>query len=85
MVDKLLFEYLTRKAGLSLDDVANALGFSRGQLSRRLNGQLQFKLNEMQKWAELVGCGQNVGPVFFPAIYTYQGTVPSEATTIPGS
>lgn len=87
MVDKLLFEYLTRRAGLDLDDVAKALNMHRSQLSRRLDGTIQFRLDEMQAWAELVGCGPNVGPVFFPRIYTYQGTLPPEAvaTAIPGA
>ena len=71
MVDKLLFEYLTRKAGYTLDDVAERLGFVRSQLSRRLNGEMEFKRNEMEAWAEMIGATlEEVGAVFFPRLKT---------------
>lgn len=69
MVDKLLFEYLTRKAGYTLDDVAKRLGFVRSQLSRRLNGELEFKRDEMEAWCEMVGATlEGLGAVFFPKL-----------------
>lgn len=65
MVDRLLFQYISKTKGFSLGDIAEHLGLSRSQLSRRLNGQIEFRRDEMQKWCELVGC-TNLVPVFFP-------------------
>lgn len=65
MVDRLLFTYISKKAGYSLSEVAKALGLTTSQLSRRLNGRIEFRRDEMEKWCILVGC-MDLLSVFFP-------------------
>lgn len=64
MVDRNLFEFVTKSTGHSLDEAAEAMGLSRSGLSRRLNGEIQFRHDEMAKWLQLTGT-KDAGPVFF--------------------
>ncbi len=52
--DRTLFEYLTMKAGFSLDEAAAAMGLSSRSLLRRRKGEITFKLGEVLKWCDLV-------------------------------
>lgn len=64
-MDKHLFVYMTNKSGHSLKEAAKAMSMSQQTLSRKLSGEKEFKLGEMQAWMAFVGC-DNAGPVFFP-------------------
>lgn len=65
MIDKNLFIYLTKRAGKDLQDVADLWGLPRSAVSKRLNGEVEIKRDEMEKWMKLVGV-TNAGPIFFP-------------------
>ena len=69
MIDKNLFIYLTKRAGKTLQDVADLWEVPRSSVSKRLNGEVEIKRDEMEKWMELVGV-TNAGPVFFPKSVT---------------
>lgn len=79
MIDKNLFIYLTKKAGYTIGDVAERLGLPLSGLYKRLNGEIEFRRDEMEAWMTLVGV-TNAGPVFFPASVTEtrQETTPEE-------
>lgn len=66
MIDKNLFLYLTKKAGHTVETVAEHLGLPLSSLYKRLNGEIEFRRDEMEAWMTLVGV-RNAGPVFFPA------------------
>lgn len=66
MIDKNLFIYLTKKAGYSTGEVAEKLGLPPSGLYKRINGEIEFRRDEMEAWMALVGVA-NAGPVFFPA------------------
>lgn len=65
-MDRNLFIYLTKKAGLTLQDVAAAWGVSLGGVYKRLNGVVEVRRDEMEAWMKLVGV-KDAGPIFFPA------------------
>lgn len=79
MIDKNLFIYLTKKAGFSIADVAERLGLPLSGLYKRLNGEIEFRRDEMEAWMAMVGV-TDAGPVFFPATVTEtrQKTTPEE-------
>lgn len=66
MIDRALFEYLTKKSGHTMAEAAEAMGFSLSGLSRRLSGGTEFRRDEMEAWMLLCGV-TDAGPVFFPA------------------
>lgn len=66
MIDKNLFIYLTKKAGYSIGEVAEKLGLPLSGIYKRINGEIEFRRDEMEAWMSLVGV-VNAGPVFFPA------------------
>lgn len=67
MIDRNLFEYLTKSAGHTMADVAEAMGISASGLSRRLNGEVEFRRTEMEAWMRLTGV-KDAGPVFFAPV-----------------
>lgn len=75
MVDRLLFQYISKSKGFSLGSIAKALDLSRSQLSRRLAGLIEFRRDEMQKWCELVGSPESLVPVFFPDLARQAGPI----------
>ena len=67
VIDVNLFEYLTKRAGYTLDDVAKMWDVSRSGVTRRLNGEVELRRSEMEAWMQMVGA-VDAGPVFFPAL-----------------
>lgn len=66
-VDKNLFLYLTKRAGLDLTKVAKLWGLSSVvSVYKRLNGEVELRRDEMESWMAAVGVG-DAGPIFFPA------------------
>ena len=66
-VDKDLFIYLTKKAGFTLQDVADWWGVALSAVYKRLNGQVELRRSEMEIWMQKVGV-TDAGPVFFKAV-----------------
>lgn len=66
-VDKNLFCYLTKNAGHTLQDVADLWGVGLGAVYKRLNGEVELRRSEMEKWMQLVGV-TDAGPIFFGAL-----------------
>lgn len=64
MIDKNLFVYLTKRAGKTLQDVADALEVPLSGVYKRLNSEVEFKRSEMDAWMKLVGV-TDANPVFF--------------------
>lgn len=62
--DKNLFIYLTKAAGFDLQDVADWWGVRLGAVYRRLNGEVELRLSEMDIWMRKVGV-TDAGPIFF--------------------
>lgn len=83
MIDKNLFIYLTKKAGFSTGEMAEHLGLPPSALYKRLNGEIEFRRDEMEKWMILVGV-TNAGPVFFPASVAekQQDSTPEEVAAV---
>lgn len=44
------------RAGVSGNDLAASLGWSRSSLQRRLDGSVEFTVSELQRVASLLGC-----------------------------
>lgn len=63
-IDKNLFLYLTKKAGYTLQDVADWWGVGLGAVYRRLNGEVELRRTEMEVWMQKVGV-TDAGPIFF--------------------
>ena len=66
-MDRNLFEYLTKRAGLTLQDVADAWGVNLSAVYKRLSGEVEIKRSEMEIWMLMVRTA-NAGPVFFPRL-----------------
>ena len=66
-IDKNLFEYLTKRAGCNMEDVAALWGVPRSGVSKRLNGEVDLRRSEMESWMQMVGA-TDAGPVFFPVV-----------------
>jgi len=64
MIDRALFEYETKRSGHTMTEAAEAMGFSPSGLSRRLNGEVEFRRTEMEAWMRLTGV-IDAGPIFF--------------------
>lgn len=62
--DRLLFDYLNKKAGLTSEDVATALGITRQTLTTRMAGKTSFSVDEAVRWCNLVGASDLKG-VFY--------------------
>lgn len=67
MIDRNLFEYLTKRAGKTFQDVADAWNVPLSGVYKRLNGTVELRRDEMEAWMKLVGI-RDAGPVFFPGI-----------------
>lgn len=66
LIDKDLFIYLTKKAGYTLQDVAERWKLeSLTGVYKRLNGEVEIRRSEMESWMEMVGA-KDAGPIFFP-------------------
>jgi hypothetical protein len=66
-IDKNLFVYLTKRAGHTLQDVADLWGVGSSGVTKRLNGEVEIRRSEMESWMRLVGC-TDAGPVFFAGL-----------------
>lgn len=70
MLDKNLFVYLTKKAGYTLQDVAELWQLENvSGVYKRLNGEIELRRSEMESWMALVGV-KDAGPIFFPRFVT---------------
>ncbi|MGN1025502.1 MAG: hypothetical protein ACI4P4_03750 [Faecousia sp.] len=67
MIDKNLFEYLTKKSGHTFQDVADLWGVPLSGVYKRMNGIIELRQSEMESWMNMVGA-RDAGPVFFPRI-----------------
>lgn len=67
MIDKNLFVYLTKKAGFTLQDVAQWWGVGLGAVYKRLSGDVEIRRSEMELWMQKVGV-TDAGPVFFSGL-----------------
>jgi hypothetical protein len=63
-IDVNLFDYLTKKAGYTRQDVADLWGVGLSGVSKRLNGEVELRRSEMESWMRLVGV-TDAGPIFF--------------------
>lgn len=70
MIDRNLFVYLTKRAGFTLQDVADRLKLPLTGLYKRLRGEVEFRRDEMESWMEMVGA-RDAGPIFFPRIVAF--------------
>ena len=68
-IDTNLFIYLTKKAGYTLQDVAELWGVGIGAVYKRLGGEVEIRRSEMESWMRLVGVS-DAGPVFFSSLVT---------------
>lgn len=68
-IDVNLFDYLTKKAGYTRQDVAELWGVGLSGVSKRLNGEVELRRTEMEAWMRLVGV-TDAGPVFFAEVVT---------------
>lgn len=66
MIDRNLFIYLTKRAGKTLQDVADAWNVPISGVYKRINGDVELRRSEMECWMLLVGV-RDAGPIFFPA------------------
>lgn len=69
MIDVNLFDYLTKRAGLTYQDIADAWGVNLGAVYKRLRGEVEIRRSEMETWMRMVGV-RDAGPVFFPGLVT---------------
>lgn len=53
--DRLLFDYLTKRAGYTNEDVAEAMGITRQTLTSKMAGRSDFTVAEAISWSNLVG------------------------------
>ena len=67
MIDKYLFEYLTKRAGKTYQDVADAWGVPLSGVYKRLNGDVELRRSEMELWMQMVGA-KDASPIFFPTL-----------------
>lgn len=66
MIDRDLFIYLTKKAGYTLQDVAERWKLeSLTGVYKRLSGEVEIRRSEMESWMDMVGV-KDAGPIFFP-------------------
>lgn len=66
MLDKNLFVYLTKKAGYTMQDVAELWQLENvSGVYKRLNGEVELRRSEMESWMAMVGV-KDAGPIFFP-------------------
>ena len=54
-MDKLKLKYELARKGKTPDDVCAALGISNSSFYRKLNGETEFTLGELQGIAEIIG------------------------------
>jgi hypothetical protein len=82
-IDRNLFMYLTKRAGKSMQDVADAWKVPLSGVYKRLTGEVEIRRGEMESWMLLVGVG-DAGPVFFPAVVAHaqQPALPTAASLI---
>lgn len=66
-IDVNLFDYLTKKAGYTRQDVAELWGVGLSGVSKRLNGEVEIRRTEMESWMRLVGVN-DAGPIFFSGL-----------------
>lgn len=66
-IDVNLFDYLTKKAGYTRQDVADIWGVGLSGVTKRLNGEVEIRRSEMDSWMRLVGV-YDAGPVFFSSL-----------------
>lgn len=67
MIDRNLFVYLTKRAGKTLQDVADLWGVPLSGVYKRLTGAVEVRRDEMESWMRMAGV-TDAGPVFFPTI-----------------
>ena len=78
-LDKDLFIYLTKKSGHALQDVADLWDIPLSGVYKRLNGDVEFRRDEMASWMQLTGV-KDAGPVFFPDFVAE----PQQGQMVPG-
>lgn len=66
-IDKNLFDYLTKKAGKTRQDVADLWGVGLSGVTKRLSGEVELRRSEMESWMLLVGVS-DAGPIFFSGL-----------------
>jgi hypothetical protein len=66
-IDVNLFDYLTKKAGYSRQDVGELWGCGLSGVTKRLNGEVEVRRSEMDSWMRMVGV-YDAGPVFFAGL-----------------
>lgn len=77
-IDVILFDYLTKKAGYTRQDVAGLWGVGLSGVSKRLNGEVELRRSEMESWMLLVGV-MDAGPIFFAGLVANSGQNPTPA------
>lgn len=63
-MDKLRLEYELKRNGKSNEDVCAILGISRTTFYRKMNGESEFTLVELQRIAEIIGT-ETMTEIFF--------------------
>lgn len=85
MIDRNLFIYLTKRAGKTLQDVADVWNVPLSGVYKRINGDVELRRSEMELWMHLVGV-RDAGPIFFPAFVadTQRSAVPAAGDSYVG-
>lgn len=65
-MDSALLNYILKKKGITQEELAERLGFSRQSLSKRLNGTVDWTLNEVKETANILRLDEaDVKAIFF--------------------